>query len=609
MYRSGPLKVVLAVLAIPGLLLVVLSVSFEPQPRAEFVFVNRGTIKTLDPAAMSWMQDIRLALTIWEGLTTYDPQTTKPIPGAARQPEISDDRLTYTFRLRPEARWSNGDAVTAHDFACAWRRAVEPGTAADYAFMFNHIDGVEAYCAWRNAEIERLGALRGAEQRAARDAHLAEADRRWADTVGLKVLGPRTLRVRLRQPVAYFLDLCAFSIFLPVHHASIQRFRTVSPEGLIYYDQQWTKPVNTHHNGPFAMTAWTFKRSIRLKRNPHYWDRANVRLATAEMLSVPDANTAWLMYEAGTVDWLSDLSMDYASRLIKESVSPLPGATNGPGSYPGTPKARRDVHAFPAFGTYFYNFNCEPALPDGQPNPWIDPRVRQAFTMAVDKQALVDRVTRKGELPATAFIPPGSIAGYPSVTGLPYDPDRARALMAEAGWRDTDGDGVLDRDGRRFPEVVVLFNTGFNHDRIAEAIGQMWREQLGVTTSIKGYDVKTFADYKKRAEYIICRASWFGDYGDPTTFLDMFQSDNGNNDSHYRDAKYDAMLVAAERQPTPELRMQKLAEAETYLVNEGLPLLPLYYYVNAFAFDPDRVRHLYLTPRMMTMLKPVEVRR
>jgi oligopeptide transport system substrate-binding protein len=135
----------------------------------------------------------------------------------------------------------------------------------------------------------------------------------------------------------------------------------------------------------------------------------------------------------------------------------------------------------------------------------------------------------------------------------------------------------------------------------------MWARTLGVRCRVEGKEAKTFREDKKNVNYVVCRASWFGDYQDPTTFLEMFMTGNGNNDSGYSDPKYDGMLAAAEEIADPGMRLERLAEAERYLVNEGLPLLPLYQYVNVFAFDPDRVKNLYLTPRMMTMLKQVEV--
>ncbi len=584
---------------IPLLMLGLFGVAFwlstsTHQPDADFRFINRGTITTLDPAAMSWMQDIRLALTIYEGLYAYHPETTLPIPGSAHPPKISEDRRTYTFRIRDEARWSNGDPLTADDFVFAWRRAFEPGTAADYSFFFHLIEGVPEYTQWRIEATERLGKIGNDDEReTACEAHLREADRRFAESVRIRALDDKTLEVRLVRPVAYFLDLCAFSIFVPLHRASVERFRVddEAHNGLIYYDEQWVKPGNTHHNGPYTMTDWQFKRSITVRKNPHYWDIDNVHLDSIEMVDVHEPNSAWLSYDGGRVDWLSSIDTDYTPELIASSHSPLPGSINHTGT------TRNDIHAFPAFGTYFYNFNCGETLPDGSPNPFKDPRVRQAFTMAVDKQLLIDEVVRLGNPVATTFVPPDSIPGYPRVEGLPYDPEAARQLLAEAGYP----------DGKGIPEIEILYNTGFQHGKIAQAIMDMWIHEFGISGHIKGLEVKTFRVDKRNTNYVICRASWYGDYGDPTTFLEMFQTENGNNDSDYSDPVYDKMLEDAEMEIDPQKRLELLAEAERYLVNETLPLLPLYQYVNVFAFDPDHVKNLYLTPRMMTVLKAVEV--
>lgn len=590
--RAGfTLLLIVAALVVPGTLWIG---SGGEERAADFRFINRGSITTLDPAAMSWMQDIRLALTIWEGLYSYHPETTEPIPGTSLPAEISADRRTYAFHLQPEAKWSNGDPVTADDFVYGWRRAMEPGTAADYSCFFDLIEGAKEYRSWRLAQTQRIGRIDDSTlKRAARDEHMAEADRRFAANVAITAMDERTLRVRLVRPVAYFLDLCAFSIFLPVHRASVEKFKIVSDDGLVYYSEQWVKPGNTFHNGPFRMTDWAFKRTIRLEKNPHYWNRDSVKLDSVELVDVEDPNTVWLFYSSGQVDWISSIDTDFAPKLIASSRSLLPHATNRRGTQ------RRDIHAFPAFGTYYYDFNCLERMKDGRPNPFGDRRVRQAFTMAVDKQELVDRVIRLGNPVATTFVPPDSVPGYPRVTGLPHDPEGARRLLAEAGYP----------GGKGFPEAVILFNTGAQHADIAQAVIGMWEKQLGVRGRIEGKEVKTFREDKKATNFMICRAGWYGDYGDPTTFLELLQTGNGNNDGSYSDPTYDRMLAEAEAAPDPQERLRKLAEAETYLVNEGVPLLPLYQYVNVFGFDPDKVKNLHLTPRMMTVIHVIEVSR
>lgn len=586
------MRYLLIVLLLTVGVVVLLSSTSRIHEPVDFTYINRGNLGTMDPAAMSWQQDIRMALTVWEGLCSYDPKTTEPVPGCAFAPQISDDRRTYTFTIRPDACWDNGDPVTAEQFNYAWRRACEPGTARDYSFFFDLIEGVKAYKNWRFEQIAEIAHITDPQtKRQARDRHLTEADARWKQTVGIEVLGDKTLRVTLIRPTAYFLDLCAFSTFLPVHIPSIEPFKIVSDNGHIFYNEQWVKPYNTHYNGPFVITEWKFKQHVLLKKNKKWWNADAVHLNTMRELEVEDANTAWLLYSGGQVDFLSYVETIFAPQLIAESHSPLEVSLNKSGTQ------REDIHAFSGFGTYFYNFNCTESLPDGTPNPFIDPRVRQAFTLAVDKQKLIDQVVRRRNQPAAAFVPPHSIPHYPVVEGLPHDPQRARALLAEAGWP----------EGKGFPEVVVLFNTGFIHGEIAQAIVGMWHRELGVNGRVQGMEGKTFLQRKKDCDYVVCRASWYGDYGDPTTFLEMFETGNGNNDSKYSDPKYDAMLQAAREEPDAQKRLTLLADAERYLVNEGLPLLPLYYYVDVVAFDTERVKNLYLTPRNMTMLWPVEV--
>lgn len=585
-------RVVMVVVLLAGVLGALLWITAPDAFQADFRTLNRSSIATLDPAAMSWDHDIRMGLTVWEGLCRYDPATTEAIPGSALPPTISEDRRTYTFRIRPEARWHNGDPVTAEDFVYGWRRSCEPGTAADYAFFFDLIDGVAAYRSWRLAEAERISTIDDTTaKRTARDSHLAAADERFQKTVGIHALDTATLEVRLVRPVPYFLDLCAFPTFMPVHVGRTDPFRIISDDGLIYYNEQWVKPDNALFNGAFYITDWKFKRHVRLKKNPYYWDRDSVKLNTIEVVDADDPNTAWLLYSGGQVDWLDHLDTSFAPRLFAASGSPFPNALNRTGT------ERQDIHIWPAFGTYFYNFNCTDHLPGGRPNPYLDKRVRQAFTMAVDKQSLIDQVVRQGNPVSTTLVPVGTIPGYPTVTGLPYDPAKARALMAEAGYP----------NGKGFPEVIVEFNTGFTHGDIAQAIVKMWEANLGVVARVEGKEIKTFHEDRKNQNYVIARGSWYGDYQDPTTFLDMFTTGNGNNDSGYSDPAYDRMIVEAEEARDPKERLARLADAERYLVNEGLPILPIYQYVNTFAFDPDRIKNLYLTPRRMTMLRVVEV--
>lgn len=561
--------------------------------RADLRLIENVSIGTLDPAAISQLQDIRVAIQVFEGLTAFNPQGGEPRAGCATDWTVDDTRTNWEFHIRPDARWSNGDPVTAGDFLFAWRRAIEPGTAKDYAFFFELVAGVKEYVQWRHAEIARISALRPDAQLAARDAHLAESDRRFADTVAMTADGPHTLRIRLTRPVAYWLDLLSTPVFMPLHESTVRPFRMPDDAGHIFYDPRWLRPGVTVFNGPYVLSDWRFKRSLTLRANPMHPDHAALRVRSVEILDVTDSNTAWLMYDDGRVDLLPSVKAVYTPELVERSDSPYSNALNHNSG------GRDDIHAIGAFGTYFYNLNCQPRLPGGKSNPLANPALRRAIAMAVDSNALCRGVLRQNEVPADTLIPPGTIDGYPRIQGLPFDPLRAKAELASAGYRSpTD-----------VPEIVISYNHEANHGIIAQTVESMLKKNLGIRVRTEGKESQTFSAAKQDHDFQIARASWYGDYGDPTTFLDVFTTGNGNNDSGYRDPNYDGLLALAEKADAAPSRLRLLSKAEKRLMQETLPLLPLYHDVNVYAFRPSQVRGIVLNPRLLIHYRDLEVRR
>ena len=229
----------LRLLAIPAGLIVLLVAAMvwsgaagQHEAPADFVFINRGDINTLDPKSMSWLQDIRLAYAIWEGLYTLDTKNELvmgAIPGASEAAEISPDGTVYTFKIRENARWCNGDPLLAKDFVFAWRRSLEePG---EYTYLLHYIKGATEY---ENAYLAVTEAkVGGATTQAVAD----------FSTVGVEVMNDKTLRVTLTQPVAFFLDLCAFPAYFPLHEASMRPFAVKDAKtGAVIYDQAFTHP-------------------------------------------------------------------------------------------------------------------------------------------------------------------------------------------------------------------------------------------------------------------------------------------------------------------------------------------------------------------------------
>ncbi|MBC23571.1 MAG: hypothetical protein CMJ32_06595 [Phycisphaerae bacterium] len=579
----------------------------RPRPRADLVIAMTGDVFTLDPQRMSYMQDLRMARAVYEGLVCTDLEG-RIIPGVAKSWEVTEDGLEWTFHLREDARWSNGDPVTADDFVYSWRRAMLPDTASDYSSFFFHVRGAKDFFDWRSEALAEFASGGGGKEQAMD--LLERTDTKFDELVGLDAVDPHTLKVQLRNPLPYFLDIVAFGALCPVHRETVEGYVSIDPmTGRIQQEHGWTKPGLLVSNGPYALDDWRYKRNMRLKANPHYWNDDSTRSRTIEVRSIEDPNTAVLAFETGAVDWLPSVNAEYRADMLEQRKQYL--ATHeqrleellrdGHGidhAIAQLPKPigfqRRNIIAIPTFGTDFYGFNCRPMLNDGNVNPFADPAVRRAFSMSIDKPRLAEFVTRMNEPSAGSLVPPDSIDGYSPPTGLPYDPERARAELANAGWIDRDGDGALENtDGTPFPVVDLLYSTGApRYKDLSLAMKDMWEKALGVQVQMRGKDTKFYKEDLKQGEFMIGRGGWYGDYRDPTTFLELCHTDDGNNDRKYSCEEFDGLLAQAAAELDPARRMQILQDAERILVERDLPILPLMHFVVVYMYEPDRITGL-----------------
>ncbi|MCC7519541.1 MAG: peptide ABC transporter substrate-binding protein [Verrucomicrobiae bacterium] len=481
--------------------------------RADLVVLNGAEPESLDPAIITGQPEGRIVQSLFEGLAARDPDG-RVVPGVAERWEVSADGRCYLFHLRADARWSNGDPVTARDFAASWRRTLAPETASEYAYQLFYVRGAEGFNAGREKDFSK---------------------------VGVRARDERTLEVELEDPTPFFLDLCAFPTLMPVHLASVERF-----------GDDWIKPGRLVSNGAFLLEDWRVNHRVRLMKNPHYWDRANVALETVDILPTSQANTAFNLYWSGEADLILDRGL--IPSMLLNAV-----------------RKRRDFHSAPFLGTAFYRFNVTR-------KPFSDVRVRKAFALVVDKRRLVEKVTRAGELIADSLVPPG-LAGYASPKGLGYDPAAARALLAEAGFP----------GGKGFPEVALLYNRSEQHEAVATEVQDMLAKELGIRIELLQQEWKVYLNSMSALDYDFCRASWVGDYADPNTFLDMFVTGGGNNRTGWSNTAYDALLRAAAKERDPSARMRIFQRAETLLCRDEVPILPLHYYVGVQFYDPDRV--------------------
>jgi oligopeptide transport system substrate-binding protein len=486
--------------------------------RAELVILNGGEPETIDPAVITGQLDGRVAYTLFEGLCAFD-QSGRPQPGVAERWELSPDGKTYTFHLRRDARWSNGDPVTSADFLGAWQRTLTPSTLSEYAYQLHYIRGAREFTEGKLTDFSQ---------------------------VGVRAPDPYTFVVELENPTPFFLDLCAFVTLSPVHLGSIAAAESRG--------ESWIKPGQLVGNGAFILQEWRLFDRIRVVKNPHYWNAANIRLGSIDFLPTANRNTAFNLYATGAADLIVDKNLTPTS-LLSEL------------------KKRPDFHSAPFLGNYFIRFNVTR-------RPFTDPRVRLAFALAIDKQILCDKITRAGERPAYSLTPPGT-AGYQPPPGPARDPERARQLLAEAGFP----------GGSGFPVVSYLMTgeSGGTDQDIAVELQGMFRRELGITIQLQRQEWKVYLASMSNLDYDLCRATWVGDYNDPNTFMDMFVTGGGNNRTGWSNARYDQLIASAAREVDREKRFDIFREAERILISDEAPICPLYYYVGIQFYDADRL--------------------
>lgn len=346
--------------------------------------------------------------------------------------------------------------------------------------------------------------------------------------VGVKAPDPKTLQVTLRSPTAYFLDLTSFYTLSPVPRWAVEA-----------HGKDWVKPGKIVSNGPFRLAAWVPQKELVLERYPQYWDSASVKLQRVVFMPTDDINTAYKQFLAGDSDWIPTV----------------------PPSQLDAARKRPEYYASPYLGTYYFRFNVTKP-------PLHDVRIRKALSLAVDRESLTRFVTKAGEVPHSGFVPAG-LRGYEGPRGLGFDPTAAKRFLADGGYP----------DGRGFPRTELLYNTNELHRVIAQAVQQMWKARLGIQVDLVNVEWKVYLARQSGLDYQISRAGWIGDYADPNTFLEMWKTGGGNNQTGWSNARYDALIDRAARLVAPADRMQALRAAETILLEEA-PILPLFTYVN-----------------------------
>ncbi len=470
--------------------------------------------QTLDPHLAEGLPSAHILRDLFEGLTAESPEG-RIIPGAAIRWNISADGKTYTFYLRRDARWSNGDPVTAEDFVYGLRRSADPATASRYAAVLLPIE---------NAAEVLAGDLPPAE-------------------LGVSAMDDFTLQIRMRGPTPYFLALLNQASTYPLHRASVEA-----------HGSAFSRPGNLVSNGAYVLDDWVIRSRIELVKNPNFWDAKNVIIEKIVYFPFEDQSTALKRFRAGKLHWTSEVPNNQFKWLREH--------------YPD------ELVISPWLGSYFFGFNLER-------EPFIaNPDLRLALVLALDRDLLTQKVTQFGELPAYTLVPPGIrdhvslVPEWAEWTQAEREAE-ARRLYAGAGYSEANP-----------LKIEIRYTAGENNKKMALAAASLWKQILGVQTTLLNEESKVFLQNREQKILTqVFQSGWISDYADAYSFLSLFRSGGGRNYYGYTNDLYDALLdeIAAER--IPARRRLLMYEAERLLMAD-VPLIPLYSYVTKRMVNP-----------------------
>ena len=471
--------------------------------------------KSLDPNLATSVEDADIIRSLVEGLYEED-DAGAIIPSGATSYDISADLTTYTFHLRPEAKWSNGDPVVAGDYVYGWQRLVDPATASEYAWYMELAQVVNA------GEITR-------------------GEKPITD-LGVKALDDLTLEIKILTPLPYFPKMLTHQAMFPINKKAVDQFGV-----------EWTKPGNYVGNGAYTLTEHRVGEKVVMTKSPTYWNAANVIMSPITAVTINDENAAWTRWVAGELD-RSTVPSGQFPRLKAE--------------YPD------EVSSNPWACSYTYIINTAEGKGNEGPH---DPRVRKALSYAIDRNIVIDNILQAGQIPAYSWTP-GAMDGFtmPATDYAAWTQDerneKAKALLAEAGY------------GPDKPLTFTMnYNTSEGHQKIAVAIQQMWKQTLGVEMTPQNFEWAVHTDKMHAGDFDMARYAWCADYNEASTFLDLWTSYSGNNDTKYANPDYDKLLKDAKTMADPNPNYTKAEE----LLAADMPIIPIYHYTQVRVVRKD----------------------
>ena len=507
--------------------------------------------QTIDPALNSAVDGAIMTQHMFEGLMKWS-DSGHPVnekgnmnyaalaAGQAESYEKTDNgdgTVTYTFKIRSDAKWSDGQPVTANDFVYSWQRLANPLTAADYCYM---IDMVQGYAA----------------------VNAGEAD---PTTLGVSAPDESTFVVNLTYDCPYFLEICAFPAAFPVRQDIIEA-----------YGDTWTTDDNSSHyisNGPWKLAEWVHDSYIKMVPNEYHYDAANLGPNSLTFQLMEDQNSMLAAYRSGDLQFIEDMPVDEIAGLL----------------------ASGELNIVDYIGTYYVCYQTQAAPFD---NALVRQAFTLAIDSKyiVEQVTQTGQVPATGFVPAGIYDADANGDDFRTVGGDYWDApvddatyqancEKARQLLAEAGYPNGEG----------FPTVTYLYNTSDAHKAVGEALQQMWQEELGVTVQLQNQEWNAFLETRKKGEYQIARNGWIADYNDPCSFLDMWYTGGGNNDAQYSNPEYDAMIDAAKATSDPAERMSYFHKAEDIIIGQDWALGPIYFYTQKYMMADD-ISGAFYTP-------------
>lgn len=483
--------------------------------------------ETLDPALAADSTSIDLVGQLFLGLTNFD-ENGNVLPELATDWEISDDALTWTFHMRRDVRWSDGQPVIAPDVEYGVKRSLDPRTESDYAYVLYIIEGAEEL----NTADETTDAL--------------------IDSVGVEAIDDYTVRFDLTEPAGYFPAIVGMWV------ANAQPRSVIEAHG-----ERWIEPGFIVTNGPYLLKEWVHEDHIVLEKNLAFYDADEVQIERIEAVMIAERSTALAMYENNELDWVQPPLQEMDRIKVDPALS-------------------KELVIAPRDCMYYYGFTTNKP-------PVNDPLVRKALSAGIDRQGLIDYVTKGNQLPANAFAPSmvfGNVAGDSDIAPWALDYElgkrKAKEWLAEAGYPNGEG----------FPTITLMHNTSETHQKIAQAIAAMWSDVLNIDVSVENQEWKVYLKTIQEETPLedtphVWRLGWCSDYPDENSWVHgVFNAEEGAKRVRWHNSEFDRVTEEARVETDPTVRRALYHRAEKILVEEQAAMAPIYYYTYVYLEKP-----------------------